>query len=114
MVLRIYCEINIITDMLKKHESEDMIKTEARKTWSDHANFTLRNRFSWISLDPTRAGLHGKPLAVWAIPHIIPHLDIRGKWKWCTPPPPPRSQHPAHATAPMQHKPGIHVQWGGE
>ena len=31
----------------KKHECEDMIKTEARKTWSDHVNFTLRNRFSW-------------------------------------------------------------------
>ena len=24
-----------------------MIKTEARKTWSDRVNFTLRNRFSW-------------------------------------------------------------------
>ena len=24
-----------------------MIKTEARKTWSDRVNFTLQNRFSW-------------------------------------------------------------------
>ena len=24
-----------------------MIKTEARKTWSDRVNFTLRNRVSW-------------------------------------------------------------------
>ena len=24
-----------------------MIKTEARKTWSDCVNFTLQNRFSW-------------------------------------------------------------------
>ena len=31
-----------------KHGSEDMIKTEARKTWSDRVNFTLRNKFSWI------------------------------------------------------------------
>ena len=29
-----------------KHESEDLIKTEARKTWSDGVNFTLQNRFS--------------------------------------------------------------------
>ena len=25
----------------KKHENEDMIKTEARKIWSDHVSFTL-------------------------------------------------------------------------
>ena len=37
-------QFNIITNMLKKHDREDMIKTE---TWSDHVNFTLRNRFSW-------------------------------------------------------------------
>ena len=24
-----------------------MIKTEARKTWSDRVNFTSRNKFSW-------------------------------------------------------------------
>ena len=29
-----------------KKKSEDMIKTETRKTWSDRVNFTLRNRFS--------------------------------------------------------------------
>ena len=32
---------------LKMHESEDMIKTEAKQTWSERVNFTLRNRFSW-------------------------------------------------------------------
>ena len=38
---------NILRHYLKMHESEDMIKTEARQTWSDRVNFTLRNRFSW-------------------------------------------------------------------
>ena len=31
--------------MLKKHESEDMIKTEARKTWSDHVNLPSETGF---------------------------------------------------------------------
>ena len=127
--------------MLKKHESEDMIKTEARKTWSDHVHFTLQNRFPWtfkvlkthelpgalppgplsgaLPLDPPdpKVGPWTPPVLGFTAsrsqcglcPHVIPHLGIWGKWKCAT----PRSQHPAHATAPMQYTPGIYVQLGG-
>ena len=121
-----------------------MIKTETRKIWSDSCEFyppkqvfldfqrlkplsfqglrpldPCQGRCPWTSpgalrraLDPTRAGLHGKPLAAQAMPaRYSPfRYSIQGKWKCGT----HRSQHPANATALMQHKPGKHVQWSGE
>ena len=119
-------QFNIITNMLrhiikKKYEIEDMIKTEARKTWSDHVNFALRN-VKQVFLDfksattrelPGRSpkadhwtspvlGFHGKPLVGRAIArYSLFRYSGEMEMYW-----PPHSQHPAHATAPMQHKPG--------
>ena len=44
--------------MLKKHESEDMIKTEAWKTWSDHVSFYPPKQ---VFLDFSSAKTHELP-----------------------------------------------------
>ena len=38
-----------------------MIKTEARKTWSDRENFTLQNKFSWTFKSAKTHELPGAP-----------------------------------------------------
>ena len=38
-----------------------MIKTEARKTWSDRVNFTLQNKFSWTFKSVKTHELSGAP-----------------------------------------------------
>ena len=124
-----------------QHHNNMLKKSMNIRTWSklmperlgsERGNFTLRNRFSWTfkALKPMsfQGLLPWTPLGAlrqapgphpcWAsrqghfwcglCPHVIPHLGIRGKYMIMCPPP----QHPAHATVPMQPKPGIHVQWG--
>ena len=66
------------THAKKKHESEDMIKTEAIKIWSDHVNFTLQNRFSWTFKVLKPMSFRGLPNAPGLLPGALPLDPTRG------------------------------------